>query len=516
MGDYPRRLIILASIVALAVAGLWGIGRQSGRYGLLDFLRGRPAPVFAPEQYTLPEAPALAAEDVPLLARLNDEYARLTAAVVPSVVSIDTSETVAVQSGFPGSYRQYQRPGLGSGVIVTPEGHIITNHHVVANKDAIRVTRTTAEGKRETYAADLIGSLASYDIAVLRIRSEQRGFPALKIGDSGKVKVGQLAMAIGNPYGLAESVTQGIISAVDRRISDAGPSYFQTDTPINPGNSGGPLVNFQGEIIGINSVVLRGPEADRAAQNIGFAIPSLQAWEAFEIITGRGMQVFAYLGVGLGDVTPQVAEALRLPGQQGTWVQSLVPGGPAAAAGLRAPEVFQGPAGEAKVRAPDVILKLNGKPVTSGESLVAQIRRMAPGSVVKLAVWRDGQEIEVAATLGDSRTLPRDAGAAQPQQDPGAPPNLGTLAQGRAVLNSVGIACGTSPGGPGARVEAVRPGSLAEGKIQVGDRISAVNGQDITSPAEFNRTVLDAAAKHTGLALRVIRDGATTDVVLAR
>ena len=515
MGDYPRRLIILATIVALAVAASWGMGRRSGRYGLLDFLRGRPAPMFAPEQYTLPDAPALATADVPLLARLNDEYAKLTAAVVPSVVSVDTSETVAVQSGFPGSYRQYQRPGLGSGVIVTPEGHIITNHHVVANKDAIRVTLTTAEGKRESYAADLIGSLASYDIAVLRIRSDRRNFPALKIGDSSKVRVGQLALAIGNPYGLAESVTQGIISAVDRRISDAGPSYFQTDTPINPGNSGGPLVNFQGEIIGINSVVLRGPEADRAAQNIGFAIPSSQAWEAFEIITGRGRQVFAYLGVGLGDVTPQVAEALHMPGLQGAWVQSLVAGGPAALAGLRAPEVFQGPSGEAKVRPPDVILKLNDKPVTTGEGLVAQIRRMAPGTVVKLIIWRDGKELEVPATLGDSSSLPRVQAAAENPKDANAPPDLGTLAQGRAVLNSVGITCGTMTSGPGARVDAVRPGALAEGKIQPGDLILSVNGSMISSPAEFNRAVLAAARNRAGLTLKISRDGDEREVVLA-
>lgn len=514
MQDTLRRALVLAGVAAAASAVLWMMDRKSGTYGLWDFLQGKPAPVFAPEEYTVPTEAALQQDEVPLLARLNDEYARLTAAVVPSVVSIDTSETVAVQSGFPGYYRQYQRPGLGSGVIVTPQGHVITNHHVVVNKDDIRVTRTTPDGRREAFPADLIGSLPSHDIAVLRIRSERADFPALKIGDSSKVKVGQLALAIGNPYGLAESVTQGIISAVDRRISDSGPSYFQTDTPINPGNSGGPLVNFLGEIIGINSVVLRGPEADRAAQNIGFAIPSAQAWEAFQIITGRGRQVFGYLGVGLADVTPQIAATLQMPAVQGAWVQSVDHGSPAESAGLRAPEVVRTPDGKGMVRAPDVIVSINGDPVQSGESLINLIRSLAPGTEVRLGIWRDRRGMEIPLKVGDSNAIP--VASVKPSGIVSAPPSLATLAQGRAILSGVGISPGLLPEGTGVRVEAVRPGSLADGKAKPGDMVLEVNGKAVASPAEFNRELLEAAKARAALRLKLQRDGEVLEVDLAR
>ncbi len=514
MQDNLRRALVLAGVTAAGLAVLWVMDRRSGNYGLWDFLTGKAAPVFTPEEYTVPTKAALEEGEVPLLARLNDEYARLTAAVIPSVVSIDTSETVAVQSGFPGYYRQYQRPGLGSGVIVTPQGHVITNHHVVVNKDDIRVTRTNGDGRREAFMADLIGSLPSHDIAVLRIRSDRKDFPALKIGDSSKVRVGQLALAIGNPYGLAESVTQGIISAVDRRISDSGPSYFQTDTPINPGNSGGPLVNFLGEIIGINSVVLRGPEADRAAQNIGFAIPSAQAWEAFQIITGRGRQVFGYIGVGLADVTPQIATTLQMPAIQGAWVQSVDSGSPAETAGLRAPEVVRTADGKGVIRAPDVILSLNGDPVQSGEALINLIRRLAPGTEVALGVWRERETKEIIVKVGDSSAIPVAPLKPSPTGAQ-SPPALATLAQGRAVLNGVGISPGVVPDGPGVRVEAVRPGSFADRKVKPGDRVLEVNGKSVSSPAEFNREVLEASKARTGLRLKLERDGEVHEVVPA-
>ncbi|MFM7182336.1 MAG: trypsin-like peptidase domain-containing protein [Verrucomicrobiales bacterium] len=501
MNDNTRRLVVLTLVIALSAAILAWIGRRDGRYGLWNFFAGRPAPVFAPEQYTVPTEPALAVDEVPSLARLNEEYTRLAAAVIPSVVSIDTSETVNVRSGFPGYYRSYQRPGLGSGVIVTPEGHVITNHHVVANKDAIRVTLTPSGGEPETFAATLVGSLPSYDIAVLRIASDGRNFPALKIGDSTKVRVGQLAIAIGNPYGLAGSVTQGIISAVDRRIADSGPSYFQTDTPINPGNSGGPLVNFQGEVIGINSVVLRGPEADRAAQNIGFAIPAAQAWEAFEIITGRGRQVFGYLGFAVEDVTPQVASALGMADVQGAWIRALQPNGPAALAGLRAPEVVRSLSGAAAVRAPDVLLSLNGEKVRSAEWLVSRIRGVTPGSSVVLGVWRDGEGKEITATVGDSTRMP--APTPNTPSEGSTPPALDTVAKGRVVLHSVGITTRVGGADSPLIIESVRPGSFAEGKVSPGEWISAVNGAAVDSPASFHREVLAAVASTKGLKLKV-------------
>lgn len=514
MNDNTRRWGVLLLVLALAAAILAWLGQRDGRYGLWELLRGRPAPIFVPEQYTVPTEPALAADEVPLLARLNDEYARLAEAVIPSVVSVDTSETVNVQSGFPGYYRSYQRPGLGSGVIVTPEGHIITNHHVVANKNAIRVTRTPLGGEPETFAATLIGSLPSYDIAVLRIRSDRRDFPALKLADSSKVRVGQLALAIGNPYGLAGSVTKGIISAVDRRIADSGPSYFQTDTPINPGNSGGPLVNFQGEVIGINSVVLRGPEADRAAQNIGFAIPAAQAWEAFEIITGRGRQVFGYLGFAVEDVTPQVASALGMPEARGAWIRAVQPDGPAAQAGLRGPELVRSASGATGVRAPDVLMSMNGEKVRSAKWLVGRIRITTPGTELRLGVWRDGRVEEIPVTVGDSTSMP--TATRNPSASDQSPPALDAVAQGRAILQSIGITTRSGEKDGRLVVNEVRAGSYADGKVFSGEWVLGVNGTSVVSPAEFNREVLSAVAAKRSLVLQVGSPDGEREVVIYR
>ncbi len=504
MADRLRRMLVLVVLVAAAAGLLWvlkaNLPRLSG-YSLFDFLAGKAPPAFAPEQYSLPESAPLAAGDVPILERLNAEYAKLAAAVVPSVVSIDTRETVAVQSPFPGYYRQLQRPGLGSGVIVTPEGHVLTNHHVVANKDAIRITCTSGEGRRESFAADFVGSLPAYDLAVLKIRSNRGGFPALKLGDSNQVHPGQLVFAVGNPYGLAESVTQGIISGIDRRLSDAGATYYlQTDTPINPGNSGGPLVNHRGEVIGINTVVYRGSQKDQSAQNIGFAIPSNQAMEAFQIITGRGRPVTGYLGLVVSEVTPRAAAFLGLEEVQGLLVEGLLPQGPAARCGLRPL---------------DVILSVDGRPVASRDAFLAGLRSTLPGTQVKLAVWRERALVPLTATVGDARevtaepALPAD-GEAGPES---SAVDKSSRQESLGWLRSVGIGVGVGPDGSSLRVEAVAPAGLAAGRVLPGDLLVSVNGSPVSSPASFNQALI-AARGAPELRIVVDRNGSRREVVV--
>lgn len=474
MRDASRQALLLLLVAGLAVGILHLARRGDSSYSLVDLLTGKPRPTYAPETYTLPQTSPVALSDVRLLDQLNAEFTRLTAAVVPCVVSIDTREAVTVRGLFPGQRdrRAYLPADGGSGVIVTPEGHILTNLHVVRNKDAIQVTRVDADGGREFFPADLVGAYAPYDIAVLKIRSARSDFPALKMGDSDAVKPGQIVFAVGSPYRLSESVTQGIISAIDRQISDTGPSFFQTSAPINKGNSGGPLVNHLGEVIGINSAVLGRTPQGQTAQNIGFAITSNQAWQAFRAITGRGRQVAGYLGVAVRDITPIMAEAIGLSEARGLLVEGLLPDGPAVRAGLR---LY------------DVILEADGEPVESREAFLERVRYAPPGRELRLAIWRQREgRLSLVAVVGDSSQLPAQEAAA----------NSGASATSRdeAVrwLRRVGLSVGPADDRAGVVVEAVSPGSLAEGKVATGEHVVEVNGLPVSSPASFHRALLES------------------------
>jgi len=494
MSQFRQALIVL-SVCAAAFGIFFLLPRAPDAYGLREILRGRPAPAMTvPETYTTSDEAPLSADQVPLLERLNEEYARLTAAVVPAVVAIDSLETVAVPGGIPGLTRQMERP-LGSGVIVTREGHILTSTHVVSGRRDIRVTYTTPDGRRRVLAAEFIGAIESYDIAVLKLVSLRRDFPALKMGDSSAVRTGQIVFAVGNPYGLSETVTQGIISALDRRISDAGPSYFQTDTPINPGNSGGPLVNHRGEVIGINTAVLRGNEAGWTAQGIGFAIPSNQAWEAFQLITGRGRPRSSFLGLAVMEVTPRIASVLGMDEPAGVMVEMVLPGGPAALAGLRPM---------------DVILEINGRTVENRFALLETIRTSRPGDRISLKIQRAGKMRDLVATTEDAAKLAE----LQARQPAGTPPTAMRAIETQAYLRWVGLRTGMNLDGKGVRVEFVMPGSLADGRITEGDRILAVNGTPVSSPAAFHRALIDAANDNE-LVLTTQQDDVELDIRLA-
>ncbi|MGB1130503.1 MAG: trypsin-like peptidase domain-containing protein, partial [Haloferula sp.] len=262
-----RRLLSLAVVFLAAFAVVFLI--RNGPDGLRRiFGAEKRDPAYRPETFTLPERAPLKLGEVELLTRLNEEAALLTDAVVPSVVSIDTSG-VRTQRLLDGYGRQLLRPvptqGQGSGVIVTHEGHVVTNHHVVKGQQKIQITLHDGQ----SHTASLIGDDPLLDIAVLKIDGDGK-FQPLKFGDSSMVRRGQMVFAIGNPFGLGETVTQGIISALERSLSDTQRDLFQTDAAINPGNSGGPLVNLQGEIIGINSAIYRPDGANAGFQGVGF------------------------------------------------------------------------------------------------------------------------------------------------------------------------------------------------------------------------------------------------------
>ncbi|MCX6867330.1 MAG: trypsin-like peptidase domain-containing protein [Verrucomicrobia bacterium] len=330
-----RRLLALVAIFLtafIAVAALRTCHAGSGlRAWIPGFFTGGQQ--FRPEAFTLPDKPPLDLKDVELLARMNEEYASLTRAVVPSVVSINTAGVQTerlLDIWGRARERRYPTQGQGSGVIVTKEGHVVTNHHVIAGQQQILVT--LHDGK--SYPARLIGEDMLLDVAVLKIDADA-SFTPLKFGDSSQAQVGQIVFAVGNPFGLGETVTQGIISAKERSISDNQRDLLQTDAAINPGNSGGPLVNLRGEIIGINVAIFSPDKQNPGFQGVGFSIPTNDVKDALFQILERGRPVRGFLGVQMRDMEPAVRSALGYDGADGAAVLGISPGtgascGPAA------------------------------------------------------------------------------------------------------------------------------------------------------------------------------------------
>jgi serine protease Do len=336
-----------------------------------------------PLQYTPATGPRIDPNDVQVLTALDAEYTRLVAVVTPSVVAINTSRVEAVPDPFRmffGNRSGREKQSMGSGVIVSKEGHILTNHHVVAGMEKIAVQ--LSDGGR--FAAKVIGSDEVSDIAVLKIDAPGVDLVPLPLGNSDSVHPGQLVFAVGNPFGLQETVTQGIVSAKGRRaVRDSGVEFLQTDAAVNAGNSGGPLINLRGEVVGINSAIYStSPEG--AWLGISFAIPSNVARRALESVLKNGRIVRGYLGVTMRVITPELARDLRLPDLQGTLVEEVLPGSPADRAGL-------------KPR--DVIRRFNGRPVPDIYALRSRVAETELGTKVELGIVREGREQNVTAEI---------------------------------------------------------------------------------------------------------------------
>src|SRR5581483_12131789 len=310
-----KRFVIFVLLVALSVLALYRWNEQRN-------------PPFRPEKFTPAEGAKLDLNDVKVLAAMEEEYTKLVDAVVPSVVSITASRKVPMgylvdpfellfNRRLRGVPQEREQRSLGSGVIVSKEGHILTNNHVVADVDEVRVQLSS--GKE--VPAKVIGTDPQSDIAVLKIDGEN--VTPLPLADSDQVKVGQRVIAVGNPFGLEETVTQGIVSAKGRRaMQDSANEFFQTDAAINPGNSGGPLVNLRGEIIGINNAI--GGQTGNWA-GIGFAIPSNVARRTMDSILKTGHVVRGYLGVVIQPLTPDLAQQFGVKDARGALVAEVTP-----------------------------------------------------------------------------------------------------------------------------------------------------------------------------------------------
>jgi serine protease Do len=358
------------------------LGTAIGLLVATAWMQWRPlAPAIAQTPVLPAVAPKLESLQVPVLTALEEEYTKLVQAVVPSVVSITTQKRIrqrvpVVVDAFDLFFGPRQRvveqteTGLGSGVVVSAEGHILTNDHVVAGMEEIRVQLT--DGRIEP--ADLIGTDPQTDIAVLKIRGP---VSALPLGDSDKVRVGQPVFAVGNPFGLQETVTQGIVSAKGRAVQDSGVEFLQTDAAVNQGNSGGPLLNVRGEIIGINSAIY---SKSGTWLGISFAIPANVARQSMESILRTGKVQRPTLGIATMALTPALARQFGLREPVGALVTQVKAGSPAEKAGIQPG---------------DVIVGVNGQILPDPSGMQRALAGKGVGTRVQLTVIRDGREYTV-------------------------------------------------------------------------------------------------------------------------
>ncbi|HET9869384.1 MAG TPA: trypsin-like peptidase domain-containing protein, partial [bacterium] len=328
----------------------------------------------------------------------------VAASVGPAVVNISSEWTEDIQGfgnmndffnywfyGPNGGSRarpefKQKRRSLGSGFIVSPDGTIVTNAHVVGKAE--KITVTFEDGT--TYPAKILGKDSNTDIAVIKIIGGKGDFPTVSLGDSDSIKVGEWAIAIGNPFALDHTVTTGVISAKGRSVEiggeDGSPrggaqSYIQTDASINPGNSGGPLCDIEGQVIGINSAIY---SQSGGSIGIGFAIPINLAKKVADDLVNKGKVIRAGLGAVVQSLTPPMAKSFGLSSTQGALISSVNPGSAAEKAGLKPG---------------DIVLSLNDELVDSSNDLVTKLYAFAPGDVVHLSVLRDGSQVRLKVVL---------------------------------------------------------------------------------------------------------------------
>jgi len=359
-------------------------------------------------------APSLAVnvahDDNPvLLGTLANGFASVLKPVLPAVVNISTSKVVKNrpdESLFfndpffrqffgnqgPQQPRSEREHSLGSGVIITSDGTILTNNHVIDGATDIQVYLSD----NRQFTAKLVGTDPKTDVAVVKINATN--LPTLQIGDSSKMQVGDLVMAIGDPFGIGKTATAGIVSALGRGGLgiENYEDFIQTDASINPGNSGGALINLHGSLIGINTAILSGQGGGN--QGIGFAIPINLARNVMNQLVEHGKVTRGYLGVHIQDVTPALAKQFGLNQGGGVLIGDVSPDTPASRAGLKSG---------------DVVLEVNGQPVQAANQLQVQISQMSPGSSIRMKIWRDGKAQDFTVTLGE---LPEKAEQAEPGQ----------------------------------------------------------------------------------------------------
>jgi Do/DeqQ family serine protease len=447
---------------------------------------------------------AVSKDTVNLLGRLSDALAEVASAARPAVVNISTTSTVNVQQnpfggmfsdpffrhffgdrfGHQGRPRTYKSSALGSGVIVSSDGYILTNNHVIKGADDIKVTLFD---KRE-FKGKVVGSDAKTDLAVVKINA--KNLPALTFGESGDMKAGDIVLAVGNPFGLNQTITMGIVSAVGR--SNVGVAdyedFIQTDAAINPGNSGGALVNGRGELVGINTAIF---STSGGYMGIGFAIPSDMAKSVMDSIIKNGKVIRGFLGVTIQDLTPDLAKSLDIKAAEGALISGVEKGSPAEKAGLK-----RG----------DLVVGLNGKEVADSRSLRNMVTENPPGAKVELQIVRDGKKQTVSVTLGEN------AGGGMAGNTPAYDNALkGVTVQELSadVRNSLNVPDDVN----GVVVTNVEPDAPGHTVFQQNDVIQEVDRAPIRSVRDYERAV-SKIKKNDVVLLLIYRDGGSMYITL--
>jgi serine protease Do len=452
----------------------------------------------SPQQATLNLAPDTNTQVV-----FEQGFAPVVKKAAPAVVNISSSRMVRTQaespeteelfrrffgggggpqSPFPAPQQRRER-GLGSGVIVSADGYVVTNSHLVEGASAVTVA--LADGRE--FTGKVVGLDLGTDIAILKIAATQ--LPSLPFGDSSKVQVGDLALAMGNPFGVGRTVTMGIVSATGRGglgIEDYE-DFIQTDASINPGNSGGALTNVRGELIGVNTAIL---SPSGLNLGIGFAVPSNMVRVVMDQILQTGKVTRGFMGVAIQDVTPDLAAAMKLGKTRGALVSDVEPNGPAARAGIQPG---------------DVIVQINETPVTESRQLRLLLGAMTPGTAIALRVQRDGMPKNIGLTL--TETPPKELALAEAEPELAAAegePRLGVAITDitPAIRRHLEVPATIT----GVVVTGVQEDSLAEDAgLREGDIIQEVNRKPVQTAAAFRAEL--SINKKEPLLLRVQRDG---------
>jgi serine protease Do len=467
-------------------------------------------------------APAAAAaplddDSVNALLSLDHAMETLAARVTPAVVNVTVASKKMESNQFEGmdndgdndsngpqqffgpfgrQFGQHMRPeprvehGLGSGVIISPDGYIVTNNHVIDGATDIRVTLTD----RRILPAKLIGADPLTDLAVIKI--DGSNLPSVPLGDSTQLHPGQTVLAFGNPLGFRFTVTRGIVSALNRpnpfgKDRRAPGQFIQTDAAINPGNSGGPLVNAHGEVIGINTFLV---SETGGFSGMGFAIPAQIVRPTVDNLIKYGKVSHGYIGIGISDVTPEEAKFFHVDNASGAVITQVEPNSPGAKAGLKIG---------------DVITELNGKAVSDAGELQVEVGEKQPGTTLHLKALRDGKSVDVAVTLqamgkGEHDKESADAGHGKPRWGLGLADLTPDLRQQLQAGDDV----------HGAVIEQVTPGSPADNAgLQRGEVITEVNRQPVQSAADVQKALSGVAKDGDALVLVWSNAGSTFRVL---
>ena len=427
-----------------------------------------------------------------VLPEVNDVIPDIVDKASHSVVNVDTSTTMTVTSPFapfapffdqmPEQFqREIPRRGIGTGFIFREDGYILTNNHVIEGADEIKVT--FFDGRE--FTGKVIGADPLTDIAIVKVEAEN--LPTLSLGDSDAARVGEFVVAIGNPYGLSHTVTMGVLSAKGRAVpsGDTGQEYenfLQTDAAINPGNSGGPLLNLDGEVIGINTAIIP------FAQGVGFAIPINMAKSILDQLIERGKVVRAWLGVYIQNITTEIGKQFGYEGTEGALVADVIENGPAA---------------KANFQRGDIILSVNDQKITDTKNLQNTIRSLKPEDSAKIEIWRNGEKKIIEVLLEE---LKDEATFIPPDEITPEKVELGIeiseitadLQQKYGFTESKGVVVvSVAPGGPS-----------EDAGLRAGDVILQINRTDVSSVEEF-KTVLAKVEPGDTAILLISRAGRT-------